>query len=128
MKKTFVLIVLFVLPLVAYLFFASGVNNFGRLPVLTNDVGAINFGGKEGILKEKITILGFLGTDVAFKKTNAFNLNQKIYKPFYEFHDFQMVMVMPKGTEAKVATLKKELSELADIKNCLLYTSPSPRD
>ena len=30
MKKTFVLVVLFILPIVAYLFFASGINNFGK--------------------------------------------------------------------------------------------------
>ncbi len=43
------------------------------------------------------------------------NLNQKIYKPFYEFNDFQFVMVMPKGTEAKVEELKKDLGSLGDI-------------
>ena len=35
MKKPLVLGILFILPLVIYLFFASGVNRFGRLPVLT---------------------------------------------------------------------------------------------
>ena len=38
MKKYLVLIVLFVLPLVAYLFFASGINNFAKLPVLTENI------------------------------------------------------------------------------------------
>ena len=38
MKKAFVLIILFVFPIVAYLFFASGVHNFGKLPVLTENV------------------------------------------------------------------------------------------
>lgn len=117
MKKTFVLLVLFVLPLVAYLFFATGVNNFGRLPVLTENISDIQFFSPGDSLKGKITILGFLGNDAEYKKGNAFNLNQKIYKPFYEFTDFQMVMVMPKGTEEKVEELKKELGTLADIRN-----------
>ncbi|MBT5596408.1 MAG: hypothetical protein HOJ63_04485, partial [Flavobacteriaceae bacterium] len=38
MKKYIVLTILFVLPLVVYLFFASGINHFAKLPVLTNDV------------------------------------------------------------------------------------------
>ncbi|MCW5516229.1 hypothetical protein [Muriicola sp. Z0-33] len=117
MKKTFVLIVLFVLPIVAYLFFASGVTNFGRLPILTEAVSDLDKIQPDVSFKGKITILGFLGNDVELKKGNAFNLNQKIYKRFYEFHDFQMVMLMPVGTEEKVEELKKELGNLVDIKN-----------
>ncbi len=115
MKKTFVLVVLFVLPIVAYLFFASGVNNFGRLPTLTENILDINSLDPAESFKEKITILGFLGKDIANKKGNAFNLNQKIYKRFYEFRDFQMIMAMPKGTETGVEELKKELSGFTDI-------------
>ena len=117
MKKTFVLVVLFILPLVAYMFFASGVNNFGRLPTLTENVQDLSAFDTEETLSGKITILGFLGYDTELKKGNAFNLNQKIYKPFYEFRDFQMVMVLPKGTEEKADELKKELGGLADIRN-----------
>lgn len=115
MKKAFVLIILFVFPVVAYLFFASGVHNFGRLPVLTENVKDVSAFDSNVTLDNKITILGFLGTDVDFKKGNALNLNQKVYKDFYKFNDFQFVMIMPKGTEQNVEILKKELSELAAI-------------
>lgn len=114
MKKTFVLIVLFILPIVAYLFFASGVNNFGKLPELTKNikeldvVDAVKF-------KDKITILGFLGSNVDIRKGNAFNLNQKIYKRFHEFNDFQFVMLVPFGVEDEVNELKQELASLANI-------------
>ena len=114
MKKTFVLVVLFVLPIVAYLFFASGVNNFGKLPILTKSIGDVSSINNSISLQNKITILGFLGSDVQLKKGNAFNLNQKIYKRFYEFNDFQFVMMVPKGTESKVAALKIELGSLVD--------------
>tara|TARA_R110001592_G_scaffold67309_1_gene206353 strand:+ start:1237 stop:1866 length:630 start_codon:yes stop_codon:yes gene_type:complete len=114
MKKTFVLIVLFVLPIVAYLFFASGVNNFGKLPVLTENVKEIDF-SKEVRFKDKISILGFLGTNVDSRKGNAFNLNQKIYKRFHEFNDFQFVMVVSLGSEDKVEEIKKELATLSEI-------------
>ena len=117
MKKTFVLVVLFILPLVAYLFFASGVNNFGKLPVLTEEVVNAPENTERINFDNKITILGFLGNNVELKKGNAFNLNQKIYKPFYEFNDFQIVMIMPLGTEEKVEELKAELGNLVDIRN-----------
>ena len=113
MKKTFVLVVLFVLPIVVYLFFASGVNNFGKLATLTEQVNELNT--TEIKFQDNITILGFLGNNLENKKGNAFNLNQKIYKRFHEFNDFQFVMVMPMGTEEKVSELKDELSNLADV-------------
>lgn len=115
MKKTFILVALFVLPLVAYLFFASGVNNFGRLPVLTENVKDVSNIDASKTFKGKITILGFLGSQLENQKTIALNLNQKIYKRFYEFNDFQFVMVVPKGTEEKVEELKYELGQLEDI-------------
>lgn len=115
MKKAFVLVVLFIFPLVAYLFFASGVNNFGRLPILTQNIPDLeNFDGS-AVLKDKITVLGFLGSNIDLKQGNAFNLNQKIYKRFGKFNDFQIVMVVPQGEEANVNLLKKELGKLSEI-------------
>ena len=113
MKKTFVLVVLFVLPIVAYLFFASGVTNFGKLSQLTKNVHEIDF-SDEARFKGKITILGFLGSDVEGRKGNEFNINQKIYKRFYEFKDIQFVMMVANDTKDEVEALKTELATLAD--------------
>lgn len=115
MKKTFVLVTLFVMPVVVYLFFASGVYNFGKLPILTTDVTDISSFDNGVSLQNKITILGFLGNDITGKKGNAFNLNQKIYKRFYEFNDFQFVMVASAGMENQAAEMKKELAEITDV-------------
>lgn len=115
MKKTFVLVVLFVLPIVTYLFFASGVTNFGRLSVLKENVLEIPEGIEGVNFANSITVLGFLGRNVEERKGNAFNLNQKIYKRFHEFNDFQFLMVVPKGTEDSVLNLKKELATLDEI-------------
>ncbi|MBO0331425.1 hypothetical protein [[Muricauda] lutisoli] len=115
MKKKIVLGVLFILPVVVYLFFASGVNNFGRLPTLTENVSDVSSIDSNLQLKDKITILGFLGNNVEGMQGNAFNLNQKIYKRFGEFNDFQMIMVVREGNEKQVDELKGELGKLSNI-------------
>lgn len=120
MKKTFVLGILFILPLVAYLFFASGVNHFSKLPVLETNIGSIeNFSTTNDSLelKNHITILGFMGNNLELTKGNIFNINQKIYNYFKDFSDFQMVMIMPNGTQEKVAEVISELDGLTDTKN-----------
>lgn len=114
MKKYIVLSVLFVLPLVVYLFFASGVNNFAKLPIVTNTiVDVAEFSDEQ--FKDKITILGFLGNDVSLKKGSALNLNQKIYKRFHGFEDFQFLMVQPQGTEKECQQLVDELSRSTQV-------------
>ena len=114
-KKYFVLCILFIFPIVIYLFFASGKNNFALLPVLTEDVNEIkNFktlSGEKIQLEDKISILGFWGEDLSEKKGDALNLNQKIYKRFYQFNDFQFVMVLENGQHDQVNILKEELQE-----------------
>ena len=90
-NKFFVLSILFFFPIVVYLFFASGVNNFARLQVLTIGISDVvdlpSLTGSKIELKNKITVLGFWGSDVTNKKVDGFNLNQKILSgdQIYEF-------------------------------------------
>jgi hypothetical protein len=112
-KKYFVLFILFVFPIVIYLFFASGKNNFAILPVLTTGVDEAGqwetLSGEPVQLQDRITVLGFWGADLSDKKGDALNLNQKIYKRFYQFKDFQFVMVLQQGQQDQVELLKQEL-------------------
>ena len=112
-KKYFVLFILFIFPIVIYLFFASGKNNFALLPVLTTGVDEIDrwgtLSGEPVQLKDRITVLGFWGSDLSDKKGDALNLNQKIYRRFYQFIDFQFVMVLKQGQQDQVELLKQEL-------------------
>lgn len=121
MKKNLVLFVLFILPIVAYLFFASGVNSFIKLPVLTPKVAEFKnwktIDNKQVRLTSKITIVGFPGTNVESRKGNFFNLNQKIFKKYREFKDFQIVMLVPFGTETQVKEMTTKLASLNDISN-----------
>ncbi len=120
-KKFLVLGILFLLPITAYIFFASGVNNFGRLPILTHSVSDIyqfkTLNGSQIVLQDRITVLGFFGKDVRSSHANAFNLGHKIYKKNYRFDDFQFVILMPEGTEDDVKLLKIKLAEIEDPQN-----------
>jgi hypothetical protein len=113
MRKYIVLTILFVLPLVVYLFFASGINHFAQLPVLTKSVENVSDYSSE-TFKNKITILGFFGSNLQDKHGDALNLNQKIYKRFYQFKDFQFLMIQPEGTDSLVTDLKNDLKSGTD--------------
>lgn len=114
LKKYTVLTILFVFPVVIYLFFASGKNNFAKLPVLTttvSDLSAFETTDEPVSLQDKITVLGFWGSDLERKQGDALNLNEKIYKRFYQFDDFQFVMLLENGQEEQVAQLQAALRE-----------------
>ena len=119
MKKNIVLFVLFVLPIVAYLFFASGVNSFSKLPVITPKVADLgnweSLRGEKVTLNNKITILGFSGTDILKNRGNLFNLNEKIYQRYHGFKDLQFVMVCPLGTQKDVKNILDAFDDFTDV-------------
>jgi hypothetical protein len=121
MKKNAILFVLFVLPIVAYLFFASGVNNFTKLPVLTpkiQDFGAWpNLKNETLSLDGKITVLGFGGSDLIKNRGNLFNLAQKIYVRYHEFTDLQFVILCPKGAEKDAQYISDQFATFTNVKN-----------
>lgn len=125
MKKNIVLFVLFILPIVAYLFFASGINSFAKLPTITEKIPDLQWetvDGKKVTLDNKITILGFTGNKILYNEGNFFNLNQKIYNKNKDFKDFQFVMVAPKGGEGEVKQLMDKLKPIADGKDISKWT------
>ena len=119
MKKNIVLFSLFILPIVAYLFFASGVHNFTHLPTVTESIPDLNswknVNGEQFSLDNKITVLVFPGTKVLYNKGDAFNLNQKIYEKVMGFRDFQLICIAPIGSEEQTIELTEELSRISDM-------------
>lgn len=119
MKKNIVLFVLFILPIVAYLFFASGVNSFTKLPVITAKVA--DFGDWKSLdeqkisLNGKVTVLGFSGTEILKNRGNLFNLNQKVYQRYHTFKDLQFVVICPTGTEEDAKKVVDALAAFTDV-------------
>lgn len=120
-KKYLVLGILFLLPITAYVFFASGVNNFAKLPILTNEVEELsNFktlDGEQVRFANHITVLGFFGSEVASKHANSYNLTHKVYKKNYAFEDFQFIILLEDGMQDEALNLKVQLDKITDTKN-----------
>lgn len=129
MKKNIVLFVLFVLPIVAYLFFASGVNSFTKLPVITSKIADFgnwkSLNGKKISLDKKITVLGFSGSEILNNRGNYFNLNEKIYKRYHGFQDLQFVILCPLGTEKEAQKVVDALTPFTDVSGWnFIFASP----
>jgi len=119
MKKNIVLFVLFVLPIVAYLFFASGVNGYTKLPIITpitSDFGSWkSLDGEQVSLNGKVTVLGFGGRDLLKNRGNIYNLNQKVYQRYHGFKDLQFVYLCPIGTEKDAKRVLKALGTYTEV-------------
>lgn len=127
MKNKIVLIALFVLPVVAYVFFSSGVYNFAKLPIKTEKVADVDQFALREIkinghstdesltLKERITLIAYLGDQLKGNRGYTANLNLMIYKYFERYDDFQMVLFVNPGNETVIEDLKLELGRIFDV-------------
>ncbi len=117
MKKYLVLGILFLLPITVYVFFASGKNNFATLPVLTPSVselqGFTTLDGKKVQLENRITVLGFFGSDLEAHRAYAYNLAHKIYTKNHQFSEFQFVILLPEGAEEQARNIEEKLKQIA---------------
>ena len=112
LKKYLILGFLFFFPIFVYVFLSTGINNFAKLPVMTEtvmDIENIEGNSANVSFKNKISVVAFWGGDVDNKKSEALNLNQKIYKRFYEFQDFQFVLLHDKNDNEAIEDLKSDL-------------------
>ena len=114
-KRNVILGVLFFLPVLFLLFLYPAKHNYIALDILEENVLDItSFSSLENetiLLKEHITILGFLGEKPIDKLTAMSNLKELMYDKFKGFKKFQIVMVVPENSKAKVQQLKSELSK-----------------
>ena len=126
MKKILILVILFILPLVFYIFLSKGIYKYSNLPILTkNIVDVKTFSSNNEIsFEDKLSIVCFLGNDINNGKASLFNLNQTIYKRYYQKPLFQIVAILPEGKENEYKEVIKELSVFTDIKNWnFIYTN-----
>ncbi len=117
MKKYLVLGILFLLPITVYVFFASGKNNFATLPILTQSVselqGFTTLDGKKVQLENRITVLGFFGSDLESHRAYAYNLAHKIYTKNHQFAEFQFVILLPESAMEQAQNIETKLKQIA---------------
>lgn len=119
-KRYIVLGILFLLPVTFLLFLYPATHNYTPLDIVNDNVMDLqqfsSDTGEDILLKNHITVLGFLGAKPMDNYLAASNLKELVYDKFKGFKKFQIVMVVPKGTEAETEELKKEISSYEDTR------------
>jgi hypothetical protein len=119
-KRNIVLGILFFLPVAFLLMLYPAKHNYEPLDVVNNGVADVeNFYSDRTdsvALKDHITVLGFLGESPLKKSISALNLKELVYDKFKGFKKFQIVIVVPEGTEEDVKELKKEINTYEDLR------------
>jgi len=126
MKKFWVLFSLFILPLVFYIFLSKGIYKYSNLPILTEDVLTLKQFSNESkaTFKDNLSIVCFLGNEINTAKGSMFNLNQTIYKRYYQKPYFQIVAIIPEVSKEQYKEAIAELSAFTDISKWnFIYTN-----
>lgn len=117
--KYFVLVVLFALPLVAYLFFLQGKHHFDTLPVMQAQIGDLEsfktIEGEAVQLKDSVSVITFLGNKPYDRLGYVSNINEKIYKEFHQFETFQMISIIPESGIKDISEIRYQMQETTDI-------------
>ena len=119
-KRYVVLGILFFLPVTFLLFLYPATHNYKPLDIVNEsvlDLQQFNSDSNEKILlKDHITVLGFLGENPMDYVIAASNLKELMYDKFKGFKKFQIVIVVPDGTQKVAEELKKEINTYEDIR------------
>lgn len=109
-KKNIVLFILFIVPLLFYIFLQLGTHNFGKLQTVSKNVLDVSLINKKHSFKNKVTVIAFVGDNLKQAEGGLFNLNEKVYKKFYGYTDFQLLVLVSNNQKNEVEKLKKKLS------------------
>lgn len=119
-KRNIVLGILFFLPVAFLLMLYPAKHNYEPLNIVGERVLDLqNFytDRNDSIrLNNHITVLGFLGKSPLNNSMAALNLKELVYDKFKGFKTFQVVIVVPEGSEAEVDELKTEINTYEDLK------------
>jgi len=115
-----VLGILFFLPVTFLLFLYPATHNYSPLDIVKSSVNDLDsFSSDSGgnvLLKEHITVLGFLGNDPINNTTLALNVKELVYDKFKGFKTFQVVFLVPEGTQSAIEKVRREISSYEDLK------------
>lgn len=112
-KKIVILFSTFIVPLLFFLFLASGKVNFNKLPTITEKVS--NLKG-ELPFRNKVSVVSILGESPSVETyQNILNLYQVIYKSTEKYKSFQVVTIVPESGKETIDALKAELAKVGGV-------------
>ena len=119
-KRYTILGILFFLPVIFLIMLYPAQHNYNPLDVVNEEVLELkNFtsSSSETIkLEDQITVLGFLGSQPLKNAIGASNLKELVYDKFKGFKKFQVVIVLPSGSESEAELLKNEIGKYEYIR------------
>ncbi len=115
-KKNIILGVLFLLPVMFVLVLSLSEDHYNPLDIVNENVAELPANSNGIVLKDHITVLAFLGKQPMDLAIAASNLKELVYDKFKGFKKFQIVVLVPKGTEAESEALFKEIARYEDLR------------
>jgi len=119
-KKIIILFTLFIVPLLFYIFLSKGIYHYANLPILTDNIEDVK-GDKT--LKEHFSVICFLGDDLSQTKGQLYNLNEVIYKRYNRSLYFQVIVIVPPGSEDEIVEVKERLGTYTDASRWSFITA-----
>lgn len=119
-KRYGILSILFFLPVVFLLMLVPAKHHYIPLNIVKYGVADLKgFSGQseeQVVLEDHISVIGFLGNKPMDMAIMASNVKELVYDKFKGFKKFQIVMVVPHGTETQTEKLKAEISGYDELK------------
>lgn len=120
-KRNITLGVLFFLPVMFLLFLYPSTHNYNPLEIVNLNVKELNgFKSEDNQiiqLKDKITVLTFLGANPSESMIATLNLKELVYDKFKGFKNFQVVAVLPNQAKDKLEDIKNNISAYEELKH-----------
>ena len=120
LKRNLILGILFFLPVMFLLMLYPSTHNYDPLEIVNENVidlnGFSSDSDEQVLLKDHITVLGFLGEDPLDKAIAMSNLKELVYDKFKGFKKFQVVIITPEGTQKDIEALKREINSYEDLR------------
>lgn len=121
LKSNITLGILFFLPVMFLLFLYPSTHNYTPLEIVNSNVSDIGnfetFEDEPILLKERITVLLFLGNQPIDYTIAALNLKELVYNKFKGFKNFQIISISQNGTQEQIEKLKYEISSYEELKH-----------
>ena len=118
-KRYGILSVLFFLPVAFLLMLLPAKHHYIPLDIVkygVKDLVGFSSEEKEILLKDHISVIGFLGNNPIDMSITASNVKELVYDKFKGFKKFQVIMIVPNGKKAQAEQLKAEISGYEELK------------